>query len=77
MLLADAHSPKNQFLVEGLQKVVGGEFPITGGSANKNAGQTFVYFQGKAYSDSAVARDAVRRFPRGAGRAARRWTTIR
>jgi hypothetical protein len=55
VLLADAHSPKNQFLVEGVQQVLGGGFPITGGSANKNAGQTFVYFQGKAYSDSAVA----------------------
>ncbi len=55
VLLADAHSPKNQFLVEGVQQVLGGSFPITGGSANKNAGQTFVYFQGRAYSDSAVA----------------------
>jgi hypothetical protein len=55
ILLADAHSPKNQSLVEGVQKTLGGEFPITGGSANKNAGQTFVYFQGRAYSDSAVA----------------------
>jgi hypothetical protein len=55
LLLADAHSPKNQFLVEGLQKVVDAKFPITGGSANKNAGQTFVYFQGQAYQDSAVA----------------------
>lgn len=55
VLLADAHSPKNQFLVEGAQKALGGAFPITGGSANKNAGQTFVYFQGRAHSDSAVA----------------------
>jgi hypothetical protein len=55
VLLADAHSPKNQFLVEGVQKVLGGGFPITGGSANKNAGQTFVYFRGQAYSDSALA----------------------
>ena len=55
VLLADAHSPKNQFLVEGVQKVLGGNFPITGGSANKNAGQTFVYFRGQAYSDSALA----------------------
>ncbi|MCY2992883.1 MAG: FIST C-terminal domain-containing protein [Planctomycetota bacterium] len=55
LLIADAHSPKNQFLVEGAQQVVGGGFPITGGSANKNAGQTFVYFQGQPHSDSAVA----------------------
>jgi hypothetical protein len=55
ILVADAHSPKNQFLVEGAQKVVGDQFPITGGSANKNAGQTFVYFQGRPRADSAVA----------------------
>lgn len=55
ILLADAHAPKNQCLVEGIQKVVGGKFPITGGCANKNAGQTFVYFQGKPYRDGAVA----------------------
>jgi hypothetical protein len=55
VLLADAHSPKNRYLVEGVQQAVGPEFPITGGSANKNAGQTFVYFQGAAHPDSAVA----------------------
>lgn len=55
ILLADAHSPKNQSLVEGVQQTLGGEFPMTGGSANKNAGQTFVYFQGRALADSAVA----------------------
>jgi hypothetical protein len=55
VLLADAHSPKNQYLVEGVQQVLGAKFPITGGSANKNAGQAFVYFRGKAYTDSAVA----------------------
>jgi len=55
VLIADAHSPKNQCLVEGVQKVVGGGFPITGGCANKNAGQTFVYFQGKPYRDGAIA----------------------
>ncbi len=55
VLIADAHSPKNQHLVEGVQKVLGRQFPITGGSANKNAGQTYVYFQGKAYQDSAFA----------------------
>jgi hypothetical protein len=55
IVIADAHSPKNQYLVEGLQKVVGPDFPVTGGSANKNAGQTYVYFQGKAHQDSALA----------------------
>jgi len=55
VLMADAHSPKNQFLVEGAQRVMGAEFPMTGGSANKNAGQTFVYFQGRVYTDSAIA----------------------
>jgi hypothetical protein len=55
VLQADAHSPKNQFLVEGVQQVLGGGFPITGGSANKNEGQTFVYFRGQTHRDSAVA----------------------
>jgi len=55
ILLADAHAPKNQPLVEGLQQVLGKQFPITGGCANKNAGQTFVCFQGKLHEDSAVA----------------------
>ncbi len=55
ILCADAHSPKNRYLVEGVQKVVGGPFPITGGCANKNAGQTFVYYAGKMYRDSALA----------------------
>lgn len=55
VLLADAHSPKNQSLVEGVQKVLGPQFPITGGCANKNAGQTFVYFRGRMVDDSAVA----------------------
>jgi hypothetical protein len=55
ILIADAHSPKNQYLVEGVQQVVGKDFPITGGCANKNAGQTFVYYGGKSYEDSAVA----------------------
>lgn len=55
IVLADAHSPKNKFLVEGLQKSVGPRFPITGGSANKNAGQTYVYYQGRPYTDAAIA----------------------
>ncbi len=55
ILLADAHSPKNRYLVEGVQQVVGPDFPITGGSANRNEGQNYVYYQGKAHADSAVA----------------------
>ncbi|MBL7153374.1 MAG: FIST C-terminal domain-containing protein [Phycisphaerae bacterium] len=55
VVMADAHSPKNQFLVDGVQEVMGKDFPITGGSANKNAGQTFVYFRGQMYTDSAIA----------------------
>jgi hypothetical protein len=55
VIMADAHSPKNQFLLEGVQKVMGKDFSITGGSANKNAGQTFVYFQGRMFTDSAIA----------------------
>ena len=55
ILLADAHSPKNQALVEGVQQVVGKPCPIAGGCANKNAGQTFVYFRGQMYEDAAVA----------------------
>jgi hypothetical protein len=55
VLIPDAHSPKNEFIVEGVRKVVGNEFPITGGSANKNPGQTYVYYQGRMYQDSAIA----------------------
>ena len=55
IIIADAHSPKNQLLVEGAQQVLGNAFPITGGSANKNAGQTFVVFRGELHQDSAVA----------------------
>jgi len=55
LLIPDAHSPKNQYLVEGVQQVFGEQFPMTGGSANKNAGQTFVYYRGQLYQDSVVA----------------------
>jgi len=55
ILIADAHSPKNESFVQGVQEVMGKRFPITGGCANKNAGQTFVYFRGRPYEDSAVA----------------------
>ena len=54
VLIADAHSPKIQYLVEGVQKSVGGQFPITGGCVNKNAGQTYVYFRGEMHEDAAA-----------------------
>jgi hypothetical protein len=54
VVLADAHSPKNGFLVSGLQAELGKGFPITGGCANKNAGQTFVYYKGELLTDAAV-----------------------
>ena len=54
IMVADAHSPKNALLIKGVQTVVGKDFPITGGSCNKNAGQTFVYFRGKMLTDAAV-----------------------
>jgi len=54
IVVADAHSPKNGPLVEGIQSVTGPGFPILGGCANKNAGQTFVYFRGEMVSDAAV-----------------------
>ena len=55
IVIADAHSPKNGLLVAGIRSVLGNDFPITGGSVNKNAGQTFVYFRGRMLTDSAVA----------------------
>ena len=54
IVVADAHSPKNGPLVAGMQTVVGKGFPITGGSVNKNAGQSVVYYQGKMLADAAV-----------------------
>ena len=55
IVLADAHSPKNQLLLDGIQAVVGTRFPITGGSANKNAGQNWIHWRGGLYADAAVA----------------------
>lgn len=55
LLISDAHSPKNQLLLDGVQKVAGKKLPITGGSVNKNAGQNWVYFHGRPYTDSAIA----------------------
>jgi len=55
IVIADAHSPKNGALVAGIRDVAGKGFTITGGSVNKNAGQTFVYFRGRMLQDAAVA----------------------
>jgi hypothetical protein len=55
IVMSDAHSPTNKYVVEGVQTVAGDHFPVTGGSVNKNAGQTFLYFQGQMYEDSALA----------------------
>ncbi len=55
ILIGDAHSPKNQYLLDGVQEVVGKTLPITGGSVCKNAGQNFVFNRGQLTQDSAVA----------------------
>lgn len=55
LLIGDAHSPKNQLLMDGLQTVVGKNVPVTGGSVNKNAGQSYLYYRGAMYTDSAIA----------------------
>jgi hypothetical protein len=53
IVMADAHSPKNQLLIDGIQSVVGKELPITGGSVNKNDGQNWIYYRGELHTDSA------------------------
>jgi hypothetical protein len=55
IVISDAHSPKNQLLLDGIQSVVGRKLPVTGGSVNKNAGQNWVYCQGRAHADAVVA----------------------
>jgi len=55
IVVSDAHSPKNQLLLDGIQSVLGKKLAVTGGSVNKNAGQNWVYYQGKAHTDAAVA----------------------
>ncbi|UDQ98662.1 FIST N-terminal domain-containing protein [Lentisphaerota bacterium WC36G] len=52
-IMADAHSPKNQLFLDGIQKVVGDRLPITGGSNNKNNGLNYVYYRGGFYQDAA------------------------
>jgi len=55
IVMADAHSPKNQYLIDGIQKIAGKKLPITGGSCNKNDGLTYIYYRGELYKDAAVA----------------------
>ena len=55
IVLADTHSPKNQLLLDGIQEVIGTQFPVTGGSANKNAGMNFIHWRGGLHADAAVA----------------------
>lgn len=55
IVMADAHSPKNQHLIDGIQSVIGTQVPITGGSCNKNDGLTYIYYRGALYKDAALA----------------------
>jgi len=55
VVLADAHSPKNQLLLDGLQTVYGKTLPVAGGSANKNAGQNWLLADGRLWTDAACA----------------------
>jgi len=55
ILMGDAHSPKNQFLLDGLQSAAGKTVPVTGGSISKHDGLNYVYYRGKMYRDSAIA----------------------
>ena len=55
VLFGDAHSPKNQLLLDGVQSGLGKKLPVTGGSVNKNAGQNWICYKGKLYQDAAVA----------------------
>lgn len=55
MMMGDAHSPKNQYLLDGFQSVAGKKVPVTGGSISKNDGLNYIYYRGEMYSDSAFA----------------------
>lgn len=54
LVVADAHSPKNQLFLDGLQKVTGPAQRIAGGSVSKNPGQNWVYHGSTLHSDAAV-----------------------
>lgn len=54
-LMGDAHSPKNQHLLDGYQMVAGKKTKVTGGSISKNDGLNYVYYRGRLYRDSAIA----------------------
>ena len=47
ILMGDAHSPKNQYLLDGVQSIIGKNVKVTGGSISKNNGLTYVYYRGK------------------------------
>jgi hypothetical protein len=54
VVIPDAHSPKNQLFLDGMQKVTGPAQAIAGGSVNKNVGQNWVYFGNEVLTDAAV-----------------------
>ena len=55
ILMGDAHSPKNQLLLDGFQSVAGTGIPVTGGSISKNDGLNYVYYRGQMVRDSVFA----------------------
>jgi hypothetical protein len=54
LVLADCHSPRNQFFLDGLQSVYGTALPMAGGSANKNAGFNWIGHAGELHTDVAA-----------------------
>lgn len=54
LILADCHSPKNQYFLDGLQSVYGTALPMAGGSANKNAGFNWLGHAGSLHTDVSV-----------------------
>jgi hypothetical protein len=51
LVLADCHSPRNQYFLDGLQSVYGTTLPMAGGSANKNAGFNWIGQAGELKTD--------------------------
>jgi len=51
LVLADCHSPRNQYFLDGLQSVYGTTLPMAGGSANKNAGFNWIGQAGDLKTD--------------------------
>lgn len=54
LLLADCHSPRNQFFLDGLQSIYGTTLPMAGGSANKNVGFNWIGDAGELHTDVAA-----------------------